>query len=121
MNDGTQGRDPETAGAVRAEDPPPPEDLRVQRRFVENVERVRHGRGYSIEVLAARSSIGQDVLDQGVLEEILSCEREASLSEVCRLAGALRVKLERLYEGIDWHSPEHGGPGWVITAEASAG
>jgi ribosome-binding protein aMBF1 (putative translation factor) len=86
MNDGTQGRDPETAGAARPEDPPPPED--VQRRFVENVERVRHGRGYSIEVLAARSSIDQDVLDQGVLEEILSCGRGASLSEVCKLAGA---------------------------------
>lgn len=121
MNDVTHGRDSETAGAVRPKDPPPAEDPRVQRRFVENVERVRHERGYSIEVLAARSSIDHDVLDQGVLEKILSCERGASLNEMCRLAGALGVKLERLFEGIDWHSPEHGGPGWVITAEVSAG
>jgi transcriptional regulator with XRE-family HTH domain len=78
----------------------------ARERFAANVERLRRGKGISVEALAERSTV-----DPGELGEVLSGDREAGYATIALLAGALGVEPGELFRGIAWVPPEEGGEG----------
>jgi transcriptional regulator with XRE-family HTH domain len=75
-------------------------------RFAANVERLRRGKGISVEALAERSTV-----DPRLLGEIMRGEREAGYETIALLAGALGVEPGELFRGIVWIPPGEGGAG----------
>jgi transcriptional regulator with XRE-family HTH domain len=74
------------------------------------VGRLREEGGITPDALAARAS-----LDVDELSEIERGERKVFVDGVYRLAGALGVEPNALFEGVRWIPPAEGGSGFVIT------
>jgi transcriptional regulator with XRE-family HTH domain len=79
-----------------------PEEARM--RFTANVERLRRQRDYSVDRLAERSGIEREEL-----EAIMRGAADARVDSILRLAGALEVTPEELYEGVAWVPDGEGG------------
>ncbi|MFZ0436175.1 MAG: helix-turn-helix transcriptional regulator [Chthoniobacterales bacterium] len=74
----------------------------VNKRFAENLRRIRENRGLSQEALADLSGIHRteaSLLERG--------KREPRLGTLVKLAGALEVTVEELAEGIEWWPTEN--------------
>jgi DNA-binding XRE family transcriptional regulator len=72
-------------------------DVEATERFGENLLRIRQARKLSQECLAQRAGLHRtkiSILENG--------RRQAGLETVVRLAGALEVSTESLFEGIRW-------------------
>jgi transcriptional regulator with XRE-family HTH domain len=69
----------------------------VPKRFGENLLRVRQARRLSQESLAELAGIGRDQIS--IIE---NGRRKPGVETVVRLAGALQVSTESLFEGIRW-------------------
>jgi transcriptional regulator with XRE-family HTH domain len=69
----------------------------VPKRFGENLLRVRQARRLSQESLAELAGIGRDQIS--IIE---NGRRKPGVETVVRLAGALEVSTESLFEGIRW-------------------
>jgi transcriptional regulator with XRE-family HTH domain len=74
--------------------------------FGDNLRASRNRAGISQEELGFRTSLHRTEI--GLLERGL---REPKLNTVLKLAGALAVPLEELFEGIDWE-PDGGFKFW---------
>jgi transcriptional regulator with XRE-family HTH domain len=84
-------------------------DRDARERFAANVERLRQRSGLSAEALAERSQV-----DPGEIEAIFRGDVEARAGTIYRLAGALGVEPEELFDGVAWVPPRDGGPGYVV-------
>lgn len=73
----------------------------VNRRFGENLRRIRRDCGLSQEALADLAGIHRT--EASLLER---AGREPRLSTLVKLAGALEVPVEELVKGITWQLPE---------------
>lgn len=82
----------------------------VLARIAENVREEQRNRGLSTHDLATRATI-----DVAHLDRILGAEVEAPLAEIFLLAGALRVRPEKLLAGVEWIPDQAGGGGFRIT------
>jgi transcriptional regulator with XRE-family HTH domain len=80
-------------------------------RFGENLLRIRQARKLSQETLAARAGIHRTQIS------LLEGGRRQPLYEtLARLAGALDVPVETLFEGVLWETAEPGREGrFVVT------
>jgi transcriptional regulator with XRE-family HTH domain len=73
----------------------------VNRRFGENLRRIRRDRGLSQEALADLAGVHRT--EASLLER---AGREPRLSTLVKLAGALEAPAEELVKGITWQLPE---------------
>jgi transcriptional regulator with XRE-family HTH domain len=80
-------------------------------RFGENLLRIRQARKLSQENVADRAGIHRTQIT--LLE---SGRRQPLLETVVRLAGALDVPVEALFEGIFWQPATVGGGEFVVEA-----
>jgi transcriptional regulator with XRE-family HTH domain len=71
--------------------------VNVSDRFGENVLRIRQARKLSQENLAERAAVHRTQITL-----IENGRRQPGIETVARLAGALEVSIESLYEGIRW-------------------
>jgi transcriptional regulator with XRE-family HTH domain len=69
----------------------------VAKRFGENLRHARHAAGLSQEEVAVRASIHRTEI--GLLER---GERMPRIDTAIKMAGAVGVEPERLFEGIRW-------------------
>jgi transcriptional regulator with XRE-family HTH domain len=83
----------------------------VSERFGENLLRIRQARKLSQENLAERAGIHRTQIS--MLE---SGRRQPLLETVVRLAGALDVPVETLFEGILWVPATVGGGRFLVEA-----
>lgn len=71
--------------------------MNVSDRFGENVLRIRQARKLSQESLAEQAAVHRTQITL-----IENGRRQPGVETVARLAGALEVSVETLYEGIRW-------------------
>jgi transcriptional regulator with XRE-family HTH domain len=77
--------------------PAQPWGVQATERFGENLLRIRQARKLSQESLARRAG-----LHRTQISFLENGRRQAGLEAVTRLAGALEVSTESLFEGIRW-------------------
>jgi transcriptional regulator with XRE-family HTH domain len=73
----------------------------VNKRFGQNLRRIRESRGLSQEALADVAGIHRT--EAGLLER---GKREPEMGTLVKLADALEVPIGDLFEGVEWRPPE---------------
>jgi transcriptional regulator with XRE-family HTH domain len=90
------------AGRRKKSETPPKPSVDLDRSFGPNLRRRRNERGYSQEELAHRADLHRTEI--GLLER---GEREPKLGVIVKLAGALAVSPNVLFEGLEFVPSNH--------------